>query len=174
MTSLFSDLAQGKAPPVHYTINGHSYDMGYYLADDIYPQWATLVQTISSLQGAKQQHFAMMQKSAMKDVERAFGVPQSRFVIICGAIRFWDPKMLGNIMKSCIILYNMIVQDKREEQLDFDYELSSTNAPVQLSCTPNNDFQSFMSRHLGIRDKYAYLALRYDLIEHIWHLHGEN
>ncbi|XP_028077273.1 uncharacterized protein LOC114279244 [Camellia sinensis] len=40
----------GKAPPVHYTINGHSYDIGYYFADGIYPQWATLVQTISSPQ----------------------------------------------------------------------------------------------------------------------------
>ncbi|XP_028071490.1 uncharacterized protein LOC114273868 [Camellia sinensis] len=50
---LFSDLAQGKAPHVHYTLNGHTYNMDYYLADGMYPQWATLVQTISSLQGAK-------------------------------------------------------------------------------------------------------------------------
>ncbi|XP_028075537.1 uncharacterized protein LOC114277791 [Camellia sinensis] len=171
---LFSDLAQGKAPPVHYTINGHSYDMGYYLTDGIYPQWATLVQTISSPQGAKRQHFAMMQESARKDVERAFGVLQSRFAIIGDIIRFWDPKMLANIMKSCIILHSMIVEDKREEHLDFDYEISSTNTPVQISSTPTNDFQSFLSRHLSIRDKDAYHALRNDLVEHMWHLHGEN
>ncbi|XP_028111581.1 uncharacterized protein LOC114309903 [Camellia sinensis] len=124
--------------------------------------------------GAKKQHFAMMQESARKDVERAFGVLQSRFAIIGGAVRFWDSKMLANIMKSCIILHNMIVEDEREEHLDFDYELSLTNAPVQLSCTPTNDFQSFLSRHLGIRDKDAYHALRNDLIEYMWHLHGEN
>ncbi|XP_028082670.1 uncharacterized protein LOC114283992 [Camellia sinensis] len=171
---LFSDLAQGKAPPVHYTINGHSYDMCYYLVDGIYPQWATLVQTISSPQGAKRQHFAMMQESVRKDVERAFGVLQSRFAIIGGAVHFRDPKMLVNIMKSCIILHNMIVEDEREEHLDFDYEISSTNTPVQLSSTPTNDFQSFLSRHLGIRDKDAYHALRNDLVEHMWHLHGEN
>ncbi|XP_028076045.1 uncharacterized protein LOC114278231 [Camellia sinensis] len=140
---LFSDLAQGKALPVHYTINGHNYDMGYYLADGIYPQWATLVQTIYSPQGAKRQHFAMTQESARKDVKRAFGVLQSRFAIIGGVVRFWDPKMLANIMKSCIILHNMIVEDEREEHLDFDYELSSTNAPVQLSFTPTNDSNHF-------------------------------
>ncbi|XP_028059219.1 uncharacterized protein LOC114262953 [Camellia sinensis] len=143
---LFSDLAQGKAPPVHYTVNGHSYDMGYYLADE----------------------------SARKDVERAFRVLQSRFAIIGGVVRFWDPKMLANIMKTCIILHNMIVEDEREEHLDFDYEISSTNTPVQLSSTPTNDFESFLSRHLGIRDKNAYHALRNDLIEHMWHFRGEN
>ncbi|XP_028112490.1 uncharacterized protein LOC114310638 [Camellia sinensis] len=164
----------GKAPPVYYTVNGHSYDMGYYLADGIYPQWATLVQTIFSPQGAKRQHFVMMQESARKDVERAFGVLQSRFAIIGGAVRFWDPKMLANIMKTCIILHNMIVEDEREEHLDFDYEISSTNTPVQLSSTPTNDFESFLSCHLGIRDKNTYHALRNDLIEHMWHLRGEN
>ena len=82
--------------------------------------------------------------------------------------------MLANIMKSCIILHNMIVEDEREEHLDFDYEISSTNTPVQLSSTPTNDFLSFLSRHLGIRDKDAYHALRNDLVEHMWHLHGEH
>ncbi|XP_028092087.1 uncharacterized protein LOC114292344 [Camellia sinensis] len=164
----------GKAPLIHYTINGHNYNMGYYFVDGIYPQWATLVQTISSIQGAKKKHFAMMQESTRKDVERAFGVLQSRFEIIGGAVRFWDPKMLGNIMKSYIILHNMIVEDERDEHLDFDYDTSSTNSPVQLSCNTNNDFQSFLSCHLGIRDKNAYHALRNDLIEHMWHLYGEN
>ncbi|XP_028068692.1 uncharacterized protein LOC114271264 [Camellia sinensis] len=147
---------------------------GYYLAAGIYPQWATLVQTISSPQGAKRQHFAMMQESARKDVERTFGVLQSRFAIIHGAVRYWDSKMLANIMKSCIILHNMIVEDEREEHLDFNYDIASTNTPVQLSSTPTNDFQSFLSRHLGIRDKDPYHALHNDLVEHMWYLRGEH
>ena len=43
---LISDLAQGIAPPAHYVIEGKDYDMGYFLADSIYPKWSNLVQTI--------------------------------------------------------------------------------------------------------------------------------
>lgn len=50
---LFAALADGKAPVANFTVNGKQYNMGYYLADGIYPQWATLVQTISQPQGPK-------------------------------------------------------------------------------------------------------------------------
>jgi len=56
---LFARLAEGQAPEVHYTINGHDYTMGYYLADDIYPSWATFVKTIPEPQGNKKKYFAL-------------------------------------------------------------------------------------------------------------------
>jgi hypothetical protein len=34
---LFNILVQGEAPAVKYTLNGHNYYMGYYLADGIHP-----------------------------------------------------------------------------------------------------------------------------------------
>nr|KYP67057.1 hypothetical protein KK1_013377 [Cajanus cajan] len=104
----------GTAPTVQYTVNRMQYNMGYYLADDIYPDFATFVKTISMPQGGKWKLFAQRQESTRNDVERAFGVLQSRFAIIRGPARFWDAAIMKNIIYACIILHNMIVEDERD------------------------------------------------------------
>ena len=71
---VFSRLAQGRAPPVNYSINGNNYTMKYYLTDDIYPKWAIFVKTILAPQGEKRILFAKTQEAYRKDVEHAFGV----------------------------------------------------------------------------------------------------
>ncbi|KAF8389649.1 hypothetical protein HHK36_024168 [Tetracentron sinense] len=76
-SSVFIDLADGRAAAVNYSVNGNDYAMSYYLADGIYPQWSTFVKTIPSPQGNKQKYFTAAQESARKDVERAFGILQA-------------------------------------------------------------------------------------------------
>jgi hypothetical protein len=66
---LFAKLAEGEASKVNYSVNGHDYTMGYYLAYGIYPTWATFVKTIPSPRGKKRIYFATAQEAARKDVE---------------------------------------------------------------------------------------------------------
>ncbi|GJT80983.1 zinc finger, CCHC-type containing protein [Tanacetum coccineum] len=76
---LFDDLLADKAPEAPFQVNEKTYEKGYYLADEIYPQWATFVKAFSITRDQKTMKFKRVQKSARKDIERAFGVLQERF-----------------------------------------------------------------------------------------------
>uniref|UniRef100_A0A452ZBF8 DDE Tnp4 domain-containing protein n=1 Tax=Aegilops tauschii subsp. strangulata TaxID=200361 RepID=A0A452ZBF8_AEGTS len=92
---VFTKLAEGQTPLVNYSINGHQYIMGYYLADGIYPWWATFVKSIPAPDTRKHKTFAKRQEGARKDVERAFGVLQSRFAIVRGPAKGWKRKEIA-------------------------------------------------------------------------------
>ncbi|XP_075674518.1 uncharacterized protein LOC142643673 [Castanea sativa] len=167
----------GRGPAVHYSINGHDYTMGYYLADGIYPKWATFVKTIPSPQGPKRKLFAATQEAHRKDVERAFGVLQARFAIVRGPARFFHLETLQKIMKACIILHNMIVEDERDdnEVVNLDYEQIDgvDNPPMQVLHEQNDEFLSCIERYGRIRDRDIHFQLQKDLVEHLWQLHDE-
>jgi hypothetical protein len=88
--------------------------MGYYLADGIYPEWATFAKSITRPQSEKHKLYAQHQESAIKDVERAFGVLQKRWAILRHPARLWERKELADIMYACVIFHNMIVEDERD------------------------------------------------------------
>ncbi|ETN17200.1 hypothetical protein PPTG_21630 [Phytophthora nicotianae INRA-310] len=170
-SDLFSRISNMTAPPCDYVINGNSYDIGYYLADGIYPPWAALVQTISNPTDNKQRHFAKSQEGARKDVERGFGVLQSRWAIVKGPARFWSHKDLCMIMKACIILHNMIVEDERGEGLPYVYDNA---APLDPSRETTSDLDHFIARHQALRSTQQHLQLKTDLVQHLWDLKGNH
>ncbi|XP_020266360.1 uncharacterized protein LOC109841833 [Asparagus officinalis] len=114
-----------------------------------------------------------MQEACRKDVERAFGVLQSRFAIIKGPACFWDKRTLHDIMTACIIMHNMIVEDKRDEQEDvvISTPQSIPNAE-NTEITETKRFQRFLARHKMLKNKEAHFTLRNALIEHLWERHG--
>ena len=168
---LFAKLAEGAAPQVNYSINGHDYTMGYYLADGIYPSWATFVKTIQQPQGNKRKYFAKAQEAIRKDVERAFGVLQSRFVIVRGPARFWDEETLGDIMKACVIMHNMIIEDEGEVDPEERFDYGGEN--VTPSHEHTTDLEEFIQMHKNIRDNETHHQLQEDLVEHLWQHHPD-
>ncbi|RWR96381.1 putative nuclease HARBI1 [Cinnamomum micranthum f. kanehirae] len=58
---IFTDLAEGRAPSANYSINGHEYTTGYYLADGIHPSWATFVKIIPCPNRPKATNFTAAQ-----------------------------------------------------------------------------------------------------------------
>ena len=175
---IFNELAEGRAPAVHYSINGHDYTIGYYLTDGIYPKWATFVKTILTPQGQMYKLFTVVQEACRKDVERAFRVLQARFAIIRGPAQFFNLETLQKIMKACIILHNVIVKDERDdnEVIDLDYEQNDgvDNPPLQVLCEQSDEFLSYIERHECIRDREIHFQLQSKIIEHLWQLQGKS
>ncbi|XP_073271491.1 uncharacterized protein [Primulina huaijiensis] len=159
-STLFTNLAQGIAPPAHYTICGKEYHTGYYLADGIYPKWATIVQTIRDPLGPKKKYFAMKQESCRKDVERAFGFLQSRFAIVAAPARSWRKNDLHYIMKACIIMHNMIIEDERDVSAPIQDAMEAPVPDVEMMVNDENTrFQEFLARYKKMKNRDAHYEL---------------
>nr|GEZ68226.1 protein ALP1-like [Tanacetum cinerariifolium] len=110
---LFYDLLDDKASVAPYVVNGVGIEKGYYLADGIYPQWATFMKSFTVANDAKHAYFKKRQEGERKDVERAFGVLQGHWGIIQQSARQYHVNTIRRIMYSCIIMHNMILKDQK-------------------------------------------------------------
>ncbi|WZZ77775.1 putative nuclease HARBI1 [Brassica napus] len=178
---VFDDILQGRAPKVNYIVNGHEYHLAYYLTDGIYPKWATFVQSIPLPQGPKASLFATHQEAVRKDVERAFGVLQARFAIVKNPALLWDKIKIGKIMRACIILHNMIVEDERDGYTQFDLSIfaqpeSTRSSEVDFTYSTDmpSNLGNMMSIRNRVRDRTIHHQLKADLVENIWQNFGTN
>lgn len=107
----------------------------------------------------------MQQEACRKDVERAFF--QSRFAIVAGSSRFWKKEVLHDIMATCIILHNMIIDD--EHDLDAPIEVVRELPPIEVEMMTNDNdgFQQYLAQYRQIKDKEAHFALQNALVDHL-------
>ncbi|KAK1619269.1 hypothetical protein QYE76_024786 [Lolium multiflorum] len=155
---------------VSYEINGNAYDKPYYLADGIYPDWATLVKTVRTTNSEKTRRFAKMQEACKKDVERGFGVLQARWAIVRHPARTWSLKTMHEVMTCCVIMHNMIVENERpdgrnENQWEFQGELV---APIPGAST----WADYLHMNVEVTNDTVSKQLQTDLIEHQWTMAG--
>nr|GEX94764.1 protein ALP1-like [Tanacetum cinerariifolium] len=115
---LFDGLLNDTSPVVPYVVNGVGYEKGYYLADGIYPQWATFVKSFTVANDAKHAYYKKRQEGARKDAKLAFGVLQGRWGIIQQPARSYHVNTLRRVMYSCIILHNKILKDQKMAVFD--------------------------------------------------------
>ncbi|KAI3507883.1 hypothetical protein L1887_22878 [Cichorium endivia] len=160
---IFNDILTGKAPDCPFVVNRNEYKHGYYLLDGIYPEYATFVKAYQHPVDEKRKMFKAAQESARKDVERAFGVLKKRFDIIKYPSRAWDKDNIANIMYMCIILHNMILEEKGPAICMYN---------PHDAANPHQKFVpgslQYFARVLEIHSKKTHDNLRHDLTEHIY------
>ena len=84
------------------------------MVEGIYPQLSHFVKTIPIPMMKKEKSFAGWPEAAQKDVKCAFGVLQSKWWILASHVEMWDKVHIQDMVTSCIILHNMMVQQQLE------------------------------------------------------------
>jgi len=150
------------------TVNNHEYNMGYYLADGIYPSWPVFMKGVPLPQLEKHRFFSEQQASVRKDVECAFGILKKRFNILAIPGRSYSQRTLGLIMRACIILHNMIIDDERGGSFDENYETvtSFVGPAIHYNAPPSLAIR--LQREAAMTSGQVYSQLQRDLIEHVW------
>ncbi|XP_076892049.1 uncharacterized protein LOC143543668 [Bidens hawaiensis] len=142
-------------------MNGVYYEYKYYLVDDIYPDWAALVHSFTCPTDDKRKYYKKKQELARKDIERAFGVLKKRWSIVRHPDRIQQMDKLRNVMYTCIMLRNMILEDSSRAICQDEYN----DAPEPI--TALNEDEKFANL-LRTRRKETNFILQSDLVEHIW------
>ncbi|XP_002449057.2 putative nuclease HARBI1 [Sorghum bicolor] len=177
-STVFINELKGQAPRVQYMVNGNQHNIGYFLADGIYPEWAVFVKSIRLPITEKEKLYAQEQEGARKDIERAFGVLQRRWCILKRPARLYDRAVLRDVVLACIILHNMIVEDEKDQDIieeNLDLNMPPSSSTVQEpEFSPEQDIPlaRTLEKDTSIRDKTTHRRLKNDLIEHIWNKFG--
>ncbi|XP_071714399.1 uncharacterized protein [Rutidosis leptorrhynchoides] len=139
-----ASLKNGTTPPAPYEVNGNHYTKDYYLADGIYPNWATLV----------------------KGYAAPTDDPRIKFTRL--AAHTMSVKKMRRVMDCCIILHNMIL-DQGFALSDWEEDFVTESMENRPEHIPNRGRdQDVIIRE--IRDRTVHDQLTDDLVEHIWKL----
>lgn len=162
-----------------WTVNNRTRQRGYWLADGIYPDWPIFVKTIFDPKNAKEQYYAKQQESTRKDVERGFGVLISRWHILSYPCRSWDIHTMAIIIKTCIILHNMILEYEtepetttipanQESSVSGESELPFVLSHTTVTLPPPGTLAHVLRARAEMKYFDEFKAIREDLVEHLW------
>jgi hypothetical protein len=92
-----------------FTIDGKQFDQLWVTVDGIYPKLSRFVKTLSQPVDKEQANYAKWQEKTRKDVERGFGVLQSKFRLLTQKIEYWSIEDIVSVVNGCLLLHNWMV-----------------------------------------------------------------
>lgn len=97
-----------------FDIGGEAFNKLWIMVDGIYPELSRFVKTVSVPLNIPQNKYAKWQEGARKSVERAFGILQRKFQILCRPVELFYVEEIADIVDASLILHNMMVESRLE------------------------------------------------------------
>lgn len=145
------------------------YKAGYYLTDGIYPEYATFVKTFTDPVDEKRKYFKKKQESARKDIECTFGILKKRWKVLSFPSRYWGKEKMHDVIYTCIILHNMILEDEDKAYCqDFNEHDPTLDPDYWKQQTPMDER---IANSNAIRSRETHNILLADLVDHLWENH---
>jgi hypothetical protein len=134
--------------------SGNTFTQLWVTVDGIYPEIACFVKTLSQPIGPKQASYAKWQERTRKDIERGFGVLQSKFRFLVQKVELWSVSDIVSLVNCCILLHNWMVTERiwRNESESNDWYDDST--------VSENDGNSESGENVSAGDSGASSAIR--------------
>ena len=144
---------------------------------------SVFVKNLAAPSNDQERYFCKHQEAECKDVEQAFGVLKACWQIIELPCKFWYKDMMLQVIKACVILHNMIIEDEQLGNEDygnmFDYLFEDEDEQVDITPTlqvtkPHDcnlvatTIEELLGAFEAIRCESTHTALRNDLIQHLW------
>jgi len=86
--------------------------------------------------------------------------------VVRGPAYGWDKRAIGEIMKACIIMHNMIVEDEGDGAMNTNFDSLGDLADLRTGILAQRD--AFVRAHHKLRNREVHGQLQVDLIEHQW------
>ena len=114
LTQMFvnGEMEQLEKELVPFCIGEEQFKQLFVLVDGIYPVRTRFVKAIKEPSTDEEKALTSWQEAARKDIERAFGLLQSRFKVLSRSILLRSLQRIESMVTCCLILHNMLVSDR--------------------------------------------------------------
>lgn len=164
-----------------YRINGNTRNKLYLLFDGIYPQALLFLHNITNPSTDDKSYFASRQEARRKEIERAFGVLQSKFHIVKLPSCLWSTSKMDVTLRCCVIIHNMTMNERRPLNGDIEDYTGNVHVGAEFEfCFERKDWGSVSQfRKIGgsiaafsgfsqyFLNAYAYMRSRRLVMQHV-------
>lgn len=191
-STILNKIAAGNfPPPCEYRIVGVFCNKPHWFYSGIFPRVQLLTSSISETVTIKKKLYSSIQEAVRKEIERAFGILQSKWNIICMPSKFMTVEIMKGVIKCFIIVQNIFVAEC--DMLGNDYGMAdgeeSTDIMVGGGVSPmscgvvrqdgcvsppsSSSLEELCEEFQFMEDEREHSSTKKQLMQHIWEFYGE-